>query len=351
VPRIGILAPYDPGETAAAAALVADLAVSRGAEVRWASPSPVRGPAFRGWDGRVTRVRSPRDARPWARDCDAFVAFEPAPWLLPLLGPSRPLSLVFCRGRLGRQRAAEVAAYRSVVFPDPWTRDAAGKAGLLGDGAEAGVCRWAPLPEPPPGPRAEGPTRVFVYAEGSAPGDDAAALAGVSEVLERCPGVGVTLARARTWPGASHREALRLASRWPDRLRLSGPLTAAARAVELGRHDWLWLPAPATDFGLSAAQGLARGVPVVALAVLPYADLVRDGVDGVLLPCVPAQGWLGAPAAVPSRGAVAGRLPGWLGEPARAAVCRPDPARPAAARAAFEAYWAGLLSLPDAPGL
>jgi glycosyltransferase involved in cell wall biosynthesis len=68
----------------------------------------------------------------------------------------------------------------------------------------------------------------------------------------------------------------------PGRVTLHGPTAKPEAAIET--FDVLVLPSQAEGFGLVLIEAMAAGVPVVATDVPGIRDVVRDGVNGLLVP-------------------------------------------------------------------
>jgi glycosyltransferase involved in cell wall biosynthesis len=90
-----------------------------------------------------------------------------------------------------------------------------------------------------------------------------------------------------------------------ERVRLTGPWTAARLANAYASTDLLVLPSRAESYGMVLTEALARGIPVLATAVAGVPETLghdQDGqVPGILVPPDPA--------------ALAVALRRWLGEP------------------------------------
>jgi glycosyltransferase involved in cell wall biosynthesis len=66
----------------------------------------------------------------------------------------------------------------------------------------------------------------------------------------------------------------------------------------LGATDLLLVPSRHEGFGRVALEGMAMGVPVMATSVGGTAEVLRDGVDGLLLPPRDPGRWADAGAAL-----------------------------------------------------
>ncbi len=67
-------------------------------------------------------------------------------------------------------------------------------------------------------------------------------------------------------------------------VRVTGTLSDAEVAVELGRHDALVLPSRYEGFGIAVAEALAHGLAVIAARAGALPEVVRDGAEAVLFP-------------------------------------------------------------------
>src|SRR5215207_4946635 len=70
-----------------------------------------------------------------------------------------------------------------------------------------------------------------------------------------------------------------------DGVNVLGKVSDAEKSAALGRADLLVAPSLGGEsFGMVLTEGFAAGTPVVASDIPGYRDVVRDGVDGVLVP-------------------------------------------------------------------
>ena len=73
-------------------------------------------------------------------------------------------------------------------------------------------------------------------------------------------------------------------------VRVLGKVDDARKREELERADVLCAPSlRGESFGMVLTEAFAAGTPVVASDIAGYRDVVRDGVDGVLVPPGDAQ--------------------------------------------------------------
>ena len=73
-------------------------------------------------------------------------------------------------------------------------------------------------------------------------------------------------------------------------VRVLGKVDDVRKRAELERADVLCAPSlRGESFGMVLTEAFAAGTPVVASDIAGYRDVVRDGVDGVLVPPADAQ--------------------------------------------------------------
>jgi glycosyltransferase involved in cell wall biosynthesis len=109
----------------------------------------------------------------------------------------------------------------------------------------------------------------------------ALALRGIAEARGR--GVDVEMAIVGTGPEEQslRAEAERLIL--GSRVRFLGRVDEATKLDLLGRADFFLFPSVLEGFGMAAAEALASGLPVIGVTGTATAEIVRDGVSGVLL--------------------------------------------------------------------
>jgi glycosyltransferase involved in cell wall biosynthesis len=73
--------------------------------------------------------------------------------------------------------------------------------------------------------------------------------------------------------------------RFADNVTRLGPLTVQQKRDFFASIDLFALPSRSDSFGLVLLEAWANGVPNVAYRAGGIADVIRDGVDGLLAPC------------------------------------------------------------------
>jgi glycosyltransferase involved in cell wall biosynthesis len=126
-----------------------------------------------------------------------------------------------------------------------------------------------------------------------------AALAGTAGLPWRCALVG-PVDRDPAFVASLERTAT--AARIADRLRVPGPLGAAALQQELRSADLLVVPSRAETYGMVVPEALAAGLPVLAARVGGVPEALGDTADGVPGLLVPPE----------DAAALAGALTRWL---------------------------------------
>jgi glycosyltransferase involved in cell wall biosynthesis len=117
----------------------------------------------------------------------------------------------------------------------------------------------------------------------------------VIEALRARPGLRVQLtafAAASTDDGV-HLEALRAAAARDPRILLCSPIWGRPELLaELSRHHYLVVPSLWLETGpMVVLEARAAGVPVIGSRLGGLAELIRDGVDGLLLPPGDVHAW------------------------------------------------------------
>lgn len=69
-----------------------------------------------------------------------------------------------------------------------------------------------------------------------------------------------------------------------DSIIWTGRLTPDQLPEQYALMDIVWVPSRSEGFGLSAIEAMAQGVPVIASNIGGLAEIVTDGVDGMLVP-------------------------------------------------------------------
>jgi hypothetical protein len=84
-----------------------------------------------------------------------------------------------------------------------------------------------------------------------------------------------------------------------DRVKLLKDLTSEKEAVVCGQSDLTLWPSLIENTGLVGLTSLAMDTPVLAFAHPVIEEVVRDGLNGSLIPCVLNYNWLGVPRVEP----------------------------------------------------
>ncbi len=117
------------------------------------------------------------------------------------------------------------------------------------------------------------------------------------EALAAIPDVSVQLdIHGVVQPGAEHRlTALREQAAGDDRIRFLAPLAMDAVPGAMAAYDFIAVPSRLLETGpLVVLEAFAAGVPVLGSKLGGIAELVRDGVDGLLLPVADVKAWAAA---------------------------------------------------------
>ncbi|MDI1477736.1 glycosyltransferase family 4 protein [Polyangium sp. y55x31] len=77
---------------------------------------------------------------------------------------------------------------------------------------------------------------------------------------------------------------LAAASRYGTRVRVTGTLTDAALAAELGAHDVLVLPSRYEGYGIALAEAASHGLAIVSCDAGAIPEVVRHGEEALLVP-------------------------------------------------------------------
>ncbi len=139
--------------------------------------------------------------------------------------------------------------------------------------------------------------------------------------------------------GETYRAELTTAAADDRRIRFQAPLPAAEVVAAIGRHHVLAVPSQWLETGpLVVHEAFAAGAPVVGSALGGIAELVRPGVDGVLVePASSSEAWRGVLARLAGDTALLERLRSGI-RPPRSMRC--------VARE-MQAVYASVLAAPD----
>lgn len=200
---------------------------------------------------------------------------------------------------------AVLNAAAAVITTSDWTRDwITTHHGVAADRV------WTALPgvdpAPPARPSASGGDLLCTGPVVPAKGHDAlvTALAKVADLQWRCTCVGANdldVPFVESLSAAAERAGI------AERLRFTGALSRPELDELRSRTDLVVSPSRRESYGMAVAEGLARGIPVIATDVGGHAEAVGQASDG----SVP-----GALVAVDDPDALAAALRSWLTDPA-----------------------------------
>ncbi len=171
-------------------------------------------------------------------------------------------------------RAAHAVVANSMAARDQLVREGvpAAKVRLIANGLDA--LRFTPVPARP------APRRIVMVANLRAEKGHDTLLRAAPRILARHPDASVTLVG-----GGPRRDALETLTRAlgiGDRVRFLGECRDVAPV--LAEHDLFVLPSRSEAFPNALIEAMATGLPVVATAVGGIPEVVRPGVNGLLVP-------------------------------------------------------------------
>lgn len=158
-------------------------------------------------------------------------------------------------------------------------------------------------------------------------------------VLAGSPAPRITIGYGKHWSRASADALARLSAARPQRVRvLRRQSWLDWREIQCS-HDWVVLPSIRCNSGYLALEALQSGVPVLAFDIPPLGSIVKNGHNGLLLPCNLHENWLGAPSAVTNSRQLLTALESWLTHERRLQLLRNDWSELAERRRRFVQFW------------
>lgn len=225
--------------------------------------------ALTGWTARVPVIVAGR------RGLTSYHAYETGHWRMLARLANRIVAVHACNSEAAREYAIEREGLRR-----EWT--VVIRNGIdLPDG---------PAPELEPAWSAPAPARAAMIANLSPHKGHATVLRAVRQVLDAHPGLVLVL-----FGDGRERPAL---ERLRDELGLGSSIVFAGRRVDAHRFlpgfDLLVLASTEESAPNAVMEAMAAGVPTVATAVGGVPELIREGVDGLLVPVSDAGAMAGA---------------------------------------------------------
>lgn len=292
--RIAITAPYTRETTTRMACVVADCAEGLGHTVEYLSTRRISGEINRKWDSRVRSMDKLPDYINWAKGFDQFVWFDTYSARMRVTKHAIN-TLVCCGHRMTREHLNMLGRYQYLVAPTTSLAPTLHKFSgvnqqyyILWDAGSLITRSFS-------GTKTPSQMRLLVSLDGRTLVDEGMAILGALQVLlDQYSGLVITLLHTTRWTREGNVLTERLLQRYGDRVGLLRQPAQHERTRAIREHDWVLCPSVAPVAGLDAMEALYLGVPVIVHDIPPYSEFVKSGYNGVVLPALTRENWIGA---------------------------------------------------------
>lgn len=305
---VGFFLDYQRSDDCYAALQLAHVAEAEGLEVS-VFPLDAIGEVHPSLDRRV--CRSARGFPAWCRGCSHVVFTQvPPPELVEAAhAGGAEVTLLWQWTSMDREALAHLEGPDRVVCPSRVSYRhlrSAGEARNV-DPARVTCLPWG-TPAPPVQPRRvvdEDRVAVLWYLDGSQPLlQDAGTLAVADALVRHHANAFLTILYNPAHVVAAVVDEFKaLQQRAAGRLELVRGISWERQVVLASQHDLVLWPALAESFGLPGILAATAGTPCLAYDHPAVAELVRDGLGGVLVPCDLRFDWFDVPIVVPDHDA------------------------------------------------
>jgi hypothetical protein len=304
--NLAIFTPYRPCDVTAAALRLADLALSKGINVRVAAPGSIDRGVHPYWDPKIYSTKG-NSLYKWARQCDQVIWFDynvnhytrsglvlnkdANHWGVPMWHS------------IPRHATGDLWLYHRLVSPSRAIKETIVESLFEGDARSCGWCFWDSGLNTVTRTSMVKKDHVRVYTLMDGPTIDETGpmvLELMSETLEEFSNAEYTLDCCKSWPKQARKRIKQMKKRFGKRFEVTFRNSLIRQATLLHEHDWAWLPSPRVNTSIMAARALACGTPVICYNIPPYNEIIKNCENGALIDCDTGTNWLGAAVALPA---------------------------------------------------
>jgi glycosyltransferase involved in cell wall biosynthesis len=340
--RVGIYCHYGRSEATQAALQAARVAAEQGHDVT-VLPREKNSFSNQQWDKHLVRGKS--SPWEWLRSGLDYVVCDglASPEFLANARKNNVKTYLICLwDELDESHLRRLADYDRVVFP---SRKALSLVKERTELTNLSHVLWDAGMPVTRNPYELDPARVGVVwpLEGSQPQrQEPKFLPVIENLMSRCPNAFVTVVYGQL-PAAGQKDLKRLVQVAEGRLEVMRDLPQDRQQYLYGRHDLTVWPSLVESAGLTGLASLFMGTPVVAFDHPVVGDVVKDGVNGVLVPCELDYNALGIPFVQPDYKLFARTLVELVKDPPRLTKLRHGASVGLAARRdRFSTFWSHL---------
>lgn len=296
--QIGIHAPYAHNDTTAMACALGELSIElRGSTSYLAYQSISDNVHFR-WDKEVRSVNR-TSFKQWAETRDLIIWFDVQPKKLKMVRNAKNV-LVPMWHSMSLPQLATLNQFSAIVCP----HESAYKLLCRTRTTDLQLAEWSQCyreQSRPRGTHEPGKFRILVSLNGASIcrfGDTL--LPALRLLVDVMPDVYVTIMHTKRWPKSLAEQAKTLVGISDGRVSMLYKPNYLRRIEALKTHDWLFCSSVSADAGWDATEALSLGMPVLCFDVAPYRDIVRNGHNGIKIPCNIERTEFGAEIAQPN---------------------------------------------------